>query len=40
LLSHGYGFATGFSLGNNVPTVVRGEELLEPAPDNVMIVSN
>jgi len=40
LFSHGYGFAAGFSFGDNVPAVVRGEELLEPAPDNVMIVSD
>ena len=40
LFGHGDSFAAGLGFGHDVPAVVRGEQLLEPASDNVMIVSN
>jgi hypothetical protein len=40
LLGHGHSFPPGLSLGYHIPAMVRGEELLQPAPDNVVIVSN
>lgn len=33
-------FPAGLGLGDNIPPVVRGQQLFEAAPDNIVIVSN
>lgn len=40
LLGKSYRFPASFGLGNNIPPVMRGQQLFEAAPDNIVVVSN
>jgi hypothetical protein len=40
LLGHGYSLSPSLSLGYHIPAMVRGEQLLQSAPDNVVIISD
>jgi len=40
LLGHGHSFSPSLSLGYHIPAMVRGKQLLQSAPDNVVIISD